>query len=430
MSDTAVTTAPSPLAVDSLEAQVPVERSRPSKGPMVRALEALASLRLTVVLFVLSLLLVFFGTLAQIDSGIWTIVRDYFRSFYVWIPLQLMVKFGQVFFGLPATLTIKGAIPFPGGWTIGTLLLVNLLAAHLVRFKLSWKRSGILLLHAGLILMMVGELITGLYAIEGNMVIETGETTNIVFHNRVAELAVIDPSDEKTDKVTVVPGAMLSKEGTIEHDDLPFSLHVVKWLTNSRLAKPTADSENLATTGFGKDRVAIGLSEVAGVDTKQTVETPSCYIELKDRAGKSLGVYLFSTRLREQVIKVAGKPYEVALRFGQTHKPYSLELLEFRFDRYTGTDTARNFSSRVRLRDEEVGEDREVTIRMNDPLRHRGETFYQADWNKDTERGTVLQVVRNPAWQLPYWSCGIVSLGMLIHFGLALTNFLRRRDNV
>jgi len=36
-------------------------------------------------------------------------------------------------------------------------------------------------------------------------------------------------------------------------------------------------------------------------------------------------------------------------------------------------------------------------------------------------------VVRNPAWQLPYWSCAVVALGMLIHFGLNLANFLERR---
>jgi hypothetical protein len=64
---------------------------------------------------------------------------------------------------------------------------------------------------------------------------------------------------------------------------------------------------------------------------------------------------------------------------------------------------------------------------MNEPLRHRGDTYFQADWNRETERGTVLQVVRNPAWQLPYLSCAIVSLGMVLHFGLNLINFLGRR---
>ena len=90
-------------------------------GQLVRTvLKPVASLRLTVVLFVLSIILVFCGTLAQIDNGIWTVVNDYFRSFFVWIPLQLFVRFGQVFFFLPKTLTVGGSFPFPAGWTLGT----------------------------------------------------------------------------------------------------------------------------------------------------------------------------------------------------------------------------------------------------------------------------------------------------------------------
>jgi hypothetical protein len=34
--------------------------------------------------------------------------------------------------------------------------------------------------------------------------------------------------------------------------------------------------------------------------------------------------------------------------------------------------------------------------------------------------------VRNPGWLLPYVSCGIVGLGMLLHFGLTLTRFVNR----
>ena len=64
---------------------------------------------------------------------------------------------------------------------------------------------------------------------------------------------------------------------------------------------------------------------------------------------------------------------------------------------------------------------------MNEPLRYRGETFYQADFDKKTETQTILQVVRNPGWLLPYISCFLVTLGMMTHFGITLVNFLRRR---
>src|SRR6185369_2062467 len=91
--------------------------------------EALASLRLTVTLFALSLALVFYGTLAQVDEAMWTVVLKYFRSIIVLIPLKV------VFF---RALDVPGTLPFPGGWTLGFLLLVNLLAAHAMRFRLTW----------------------------------------------------------------------------------------------------------------------------------------------------------------------------------------------------------------------------------------------------------------------------------------------------
>src|ERR1700730_16140580 len=119
---------PKPLALP--EAAMPPARpkARP-KNPLYQALRAIASLRLTVVLFVLSFILVFVGTLAQMDAGIWNVVNTYFWSIYVWVPFQVFVRFGQVFFGVSEKLVLPGAFPFPGGKVLGFALLFNLLAA-------------------------------------------------------------------------------------------------------------------------------------------------------------------------------------------------------------------------------------------------------------------------------------------------------------
>lgn len=111
-----------------------------------------------------------------------------------------------------------------------------------------------------------------------------------------------------------------------------------------------------------------------------------------------------------------GKSYAMALRFKRTYKPYTLELIDFKHDLYVGTNRPKNFSSLVRLIDPEHHVNREVMIRMNEPLRYRGDTLYQASFKSDNS-GTVLQVVRNPGWLLPYVSCGLVVSGMLFHFG-------------
>lgn len=431
MADTAtpatnVMTSPLPAAT--------VARTAPV-GPwqtLKRLLTPIASLRLTVILFSLSILLVFFGTLAQIDSGIWTVVNQYFWSLYVWIPLQLLVQFGQIFFGVPASATLSLALPLPGGKTLGVLLLLNLLAAHAVRFKLSWRRVGILLAHFGLILMLVGEAITREFAIEGNMRIDEGSSANFVEQNRYSELAIVDPSNPEFDDVVAVPVSMLKTGGSIDSEALPFRIDVVKYMVNSDVveqSKAPTDVANPATTGAGKSSwVAIEKPEVSGTATKQEVDGASAYITLLRKSdGAALGTYLVSIFLKPQPVPVGDKTFDISLRFKRTYKPYVIHLQEFHFDRFVGTETPRNFSSRVRLVDSEYGTDREVVIRMNEPLRYRGETFYQADWDHATEKGTVLQVVRNPGWLLPYFSCVLVACGLLLHFGQNLVSFLRRR---
>ena len=99
---------------------------------------------------------------------------------------------------------------------------------------------------------------------------------------------------------------------------------------------------------------------------------------------------------------------------------------QFRHDRYAGTDIAKNFSSRIRLTDPSRHENRESLIFMNNPLRYRGFTFYQAGFdNNDTT--TVLQVAQNPSWLVPYISCALIVIGMLVQFGMHLVSFVKRR---
>jgi hypothetical protein len=62
---------------------------------------------------------------------------------------------------------------------------------------------------------------------------------------------------------------------------------------------------------------------------------------------------------------------------------------------------------------------------MNNPLRYGGLTFYQAGFEND--RTSILQVVSNPSWLVPYVSCVLMGLGLVIHFGILLSGFIHRR---
>ena len=100
-------------------------------GKLKLILAPLASLRLTVALFAAAIFLIFVGTLAQDAMDIHDVLREYFRTWGTWIPLQ--VFFPHKFF--PSRPIVPGGFPFPGGKLIGVCLFANLFAAHLVRFK-------------------------------------------------------------------------------------------------------------------------------------------------------------------------------------------------------------------------------------------------------------------------------------------------------
>jgi ABC-type transport system involved in cytochrome c biogenesis permease subunit len=343
-----------------------------------------------------------------------------------------------VFFSISHEAEVPGSFPFPGGWLLGGLLLLNLLSAHAVHFKFTWKRSGIMILHSGLVILMLGEVIAGQFQVEGRMTIENGKSKNFVEDFGATELAIIFP-DSKTDRVVAIPESMLRNGGVIRQDSVPFDVVVERYMGNSTIPlAPRPGTPNPATAGEGLSVVAAERPPTSGASQDQKGDLASAYVTFKKKeTGQSLGTYLVSQWLtangRPQQVVSDGKAYEVYLRFKRTYKPYTLYLLEFRHDVYPGTDIPKNYSSRVRLVDPTRNEDRQVVISMNHPLWYGGhnpfspggETFYQASV-LGADEGTVLQVVRNPAWFLPYVACVMVAVGLLLHFGIKLVGFLRR----
>ncbi len=405
-------------------------------------LTPIASLRLTVLLFVLSIILVFCGTLAQVEEGIWTVVGKYFRTFsYVQIPFRIFYYIPGFKSFMPQPSEIQGSFPFPGGYLIGAVMLINLLAAHAVRFKLSWKRSGILILHAGIVVLLLGELVAGLCQVEGRMSIDEGGSADYVYHTETPELAIIKTSDPSHDEVVAIPKGLLKQGARISYEQLPFDVEIVRYMPNSVLRRPGPDVHNPASAGAGLEWVAVEKREGTGVDSEQRIDIASAYVNfLRKDNGQSLGTYLLSVWVSEeaqfdsqaQAVEVATGPsgwfhttYEVALRFKRTYKPYTIHLIDFTHDRYPGTDRPKNFQSRVRLVDPSRNEDRLVPISMNSPLRYRGEAFCQRGF-KPGDNGTILQIVDNPGWLMPYVACTMVTLGLLIHFLINLVGFLNK----
>ncbi len=381
-------------------------------SPLVRQFRNFfVSLQLTVGLLILSLVLIFVATLDQVNLGIWAVQEKYFRSFFVMYRLPG----SNVFLPL-----------FPGGYFIGGLLLINLVAAHVYRFALTWRKLGIQLAHSGLILLLIGELLTGLLQKESSMRLEEGETKHYSESFRENELAILDKTDPAFDSVVALPEALLADEGTIQHPKLPFLVKVKAYYANATLqmGEPSArPGTPVATAGIGPRVQVIPLPLTPKQDERNM---PAAFIEIVGPAG-SLNTWVISPVIgMPQTFEFEGRTWELTFRFKRTYKPFALTLLKFSHDRYPGTEIPKNFSSRIRLKSDDGRDDREVLIYMNNPLRHGGLTFYQASFEKG-DRVTILQVVRNPGWLLPYIACIMMGVGLLIQFGFHLVGFVRNR---
>ncbi len=443
----------STLTADAVMSDPAPRKPRPLPvHPLITVLKPIASLKLTVSLFAMSMVLVFFGTVAQKNAGIWGVVDQYFWSWLVWIDVQLLFQFGQIFFSVPPSWTTTASVPFPAGKLIGFTMFFNLLAAHtlqlisLVRVtakqakkanasgdvaKMLLKRSGLYILHGGILLLFVGEFITREFQVEQNMVIAEGGSASYAVDTRNEELSFTTQlANSDKDAVAVVPVKLLRDSfrtnTAISNAALPVDLEVVAFYKNCVLENAKGSAlPNLATAGVGLEGIAVQKPEVNGTDPVQKIDTPAAYVRFKSKGdGKDLGVYLVSTRLNDDIgLTVDGKRYAVELRQTRYLKPYRLELIKFTFDRYVGTNTPKNYASKVRLIDSEREINNELTISMNEPLRYRGETFFQSSFTPD-EKSTILQVVRNPGWVLPYLACVMVTAGMMLHFTLSLVTFV------
>ena len=389
-------------------------------------LKFFSSLRLTVVLLSLSLVLIFFGTLDQVEFGIWETQKRYFESFLVvWsYPLQA-----------PAGTSLQWLkIPLPGGYLLGGFLLINLLAAHATRFKLTWKKSGLFCIHLGLILLLISELLTDIVSEESQMAIDEGGQANYSETVLENELVFIDRSQSDFDTVHTIPTALLEKGRRIAIPDSDLSVRAIQYYPNAKIARASEASgasalnRTIANRGI-VERIDLQVLEQPMDYSQDAINTATAFIETFDASDTSLGIWLVSNVIDErfppQIIQTDSKSLEIALRFKRTYHPFTVELLDFTHEKYPGTEIPYNFSSEVFVNDLNQNKKQKALIYMNHPLRYGGLTFYQASFaNEDTT--SILQVVKNPGWLLPYVSVLLMGLGMCFQFGMHFIKFSRK----
>jgi hypothetical protein len=380
------------------------------------AFRFLASTGLAVVLLLLLMLLTFLGTFQQVEQGLYQVQKEYFGS------LVLVHRFGGV---VP--------MPLPGAYLLLLLGFVNVTCGGIVRARKGWRQAGILITHAGILLLLAGGFVTFHFALRGQLTLHEGEQSDRFQSYEGWEILVTGPD------VSSAPGSLVIPEKEFEHlrgdrsrtffsKGLPFEITLSGYAAN---AAPTA-----LTPGEQVNARVVDGTYLKELPPARELDQnlPGVYLTVKEKESGTVHEHILTGDAQAPIpVTVGDRSWAIALERRTFPLPFTVSLDRFVRDLYPGTNIAKEFSSYVAKIE---GESRQpLRITMNEPLRHKGYTLYQASWGPvnagpHDRLFSVLAVVKNPADAVPLYACSVIGFGLLVHFCIKLFSYLRTQHKV
>ncbi len=368
-----------------------------SPQPLIKFL---ASPKLTVICLFLLLMVVIWGTVYQVDHGLYASQQKFFYSWFVFL---------------------FGVLPIPGTVLIFWVLFLNVLSAMLFRIPLKWSNTGNILTHAGILIFFVGSFFTYYFSQESMISLREGEEKHFSISSRNWELAVWKAGQNKK-IVYAVDADGLGPDDLIRIEPLDLDIRVLEYYKNCQAY----------VKSNGQDRAEIrNASGIHQLKPEPGHKEPS-----KNRSGLIFSVHspveipgrilLFGGDRGPTLVEVGGSHHYFSLRKKRFLLPFALKLIDFKRIFYPGSSIIESYESRMELQVKELL--REVIISMNKPLRYKNFTLYQSSYfiAKDGTEYSVLAVVENSGKFFPYIASIIIFMGLCVHFILML---MKKRKN-
>ncbi len=310
-------------------------------------------------------------------------------------------------------------IPLPAGRLLMVVMFINLCALSLRKSLWQYKKSGILIVHFGALLLLFGGGVTAYFSYEGRMTIKEGNSSNYIEDYFTKELAII--SSDSTSTAFSEDQLFSSNTLTFNHNSSSFDIQILSFLVNSKPIKRLEGCQECK--GKFQSYQLVELKH-----QKEFEQNNSAVIfEIKGIDDVTDGVYASMIFENENnSIDFSGDPLKIILRPKRTLIPFSIKLVDFKEVLHPGTDIAKSYSSDVILNTGELN--RDVVISMNEPLRHRDYTFFQAAFNRaDNTEYSTLAVVKNYGRLFPYISSIVMCIGLLLHLIITFLSRLSRK---
>jgi hypothetical protein len=354
---------------------------------MKKLLKLVASVKITVICIFLLFVLTFWGTVAQVEHGLYAAQERYFYSLFF-----------KVF----------GIIPFPGAQLVLWVMFFNLVASAITHFsKLrDWRSAGLKFSHLGVLIYFVAAFITFHVTTESNVHLLEGEGTNVSASYHEWELAYWQETGNKR-HITAYDVTKINAGDKIQLDGVQVT--VEQFYLNCAAFKVSNRPDRLLNAS------GIGLLEPKEMLKEREKNVAGGVFKIGNDKVLLYGLESRPTRVGRYYFSLRHKRYPL---------PFTMKLKEFKVEFHPGTQIAKSYESIVEVIKPDAK--RDVRIYMNTPLRDKDYTFYQASYDIDAagRKYSTLAVVRNSGQILPYIACFVVFLGLTFHFIVAA---LRRK---
>jgi cytochrome c biogenesis protein ResB len=273
-----------------------------------------------------------------------------------------------------------------------------------------WENAGLLIIHVGLILYFVAAFMIFHVSQESNVHLAEGEATNVSTSYQAWELAYWT-DDGNARQVTAVDAKHFKPGNQIPFENKDFTLTVNKFYLNC-----DAFNDPLVK----RDTITLNVSGITyltqkPVDKEREQNVRGGIFDLK-ADHKSYSLILYGAEAQATQVPILGKNYYFILRHKRFPLPFTIRLDHFKAEFHPGTDMAKSYESLVTITTGTL--QRQVRIYMNNPLRYKDYTVYQASYENDSQgrQYSTLAVVKNFARSMPYIACLLVFFGLALHF--------------
>jgi ResB-like family len=402
----------------------PPDDSHPARRPrnrVDRVLAVLGSFNIAVVAFALMIVVTFAGTWLQKTKGLYDCQRWYFES---WIT--------------PREGWIGGWLPLPGMALLLAVIFVNVLAGGIIRIRKSPSTVGVIIAH----LSMLGFIIAGAVSLwsktEGFLLVNESARNSVVEATQdwVIEVRELGKSGSDTSapgngEVFFFPDKKFrdcvdGRTRTFFKSVWPFEIKVSGYLRNAAVVPAADPSIHSGSPRHGD--YALKALEVESANERNLAGVKVEAVEAN--GGATCAVGLLSAGVRQpMVFECAGRRYSMALTRERWELPFAVHLDDFRAKYYPGTKKAESYESDIRVVHAN-GKESKHHISMNQPLRDSGYVAFQTNYDQESppgeEKYSVFTVVKNRSDQWPLYSLIVCTMGLVIHFLVKLSGFLRR----